>query len=71
MEAPVVHHPRPDNTVTDFELPNAATGPDLFRLSEYAADPDSDAIPLKSESVTTVHAGEDVTDQRYCSRGDV
>ncbi|MHC3438652.1 peroxiredoxin family protein [Natrialbaceae archaeon A-gly3] len=32
--------------ITDFELPNAATGPDPFRLREYAADPDRDAIVL-------------------------
>jgi len=30
--------------LTDFELPNAAAGPDPFRLSEYAANPDRDAI---------------------------
>ena len=69
MEAPVVHPPRPDNTVTDFELPNAATGPDPFRLRIRRA-PDSDAIVLKSESATTVHAGEDGTYYRHCSRGD-
>ncbi|WP_265108543.1 peroxiredoxin family protein [Halosolutus halophilus] len=32
--------------LTDFELSNAATGPDPFRLSEFAADPDRDAIGL-------------------------
>lgn len=32
--------------LTDFELPNAATDPDPFRLSDYAADPDRDAIVL-------------------------
>lgn len=30
----------------DFELPNAATGPDPFRLGDYAADSDRDALVL-------------------------
>ncbi|QFU84728.1 peroxiredoxin family protein [Natronorubrum aibiense] len=32
--------------LTDFELPNAAAGPDPLRLREYASDPDRDAIVL-------------------------
>ncbi|SIS18168.1 peroxiredoxin family protein [Natronorubrum thiooxidans] len=32
--------------LTDFELPNAATGPDPFRLRDYASDSDRDAIVL-------------------------
>lgn len=32
--------------VVDFELPNVAAGPDPFRLTEYAADPDRDAVVL-------------------------
>jgi peroxiredoxin Q/BCP len=33
-------------TLTDFELPNVATGPDPFRLSEYAAEDERRAIVL-------------------------
>ena len=32
--------------VPDFELPNAAAGPDPFSLSAAAADPDTDAVVL-------------------------
>lgn len=32
--------------LTNFELPNAAGGPDPFRLSEFAAGPDRDAVVL-------------------------
>lgn len=32
--------------LTDFELRNAAAGPDPFVLSEYAADPDRDGLVL-------------------------
>jgi len=32
--------------VADFELPNVASGPDPYRLSERAADPDLQAIVL-------------------------
>lgn len=32
--------------ITDFELPNVAVGPDPFRLSSYAEDPEIRAIVL-------------------------
>ncbi|SER41696.1 peroxiredoxin family protein [Natrinema salaciae] len=32
--------------LTDFELPNATTGPDPFQLSEYASNSERDAIVL-------------------------
>ena len=35
-----------EGRVPDFELPNAAAGPDPFSLSAAAADPDADAVVL-------------------------